>query len=184
MLFFFRRRCRRRVHARRKLAEGDAILHRGGSHALHVAHDRDRPQGCEIHGAFFEVNLDDTPTSKKDWQEEVRLEILLWHKKQARLVFRQRTDDWAQQLKVKYRRLIPSNPRRQWGSCSARNDIRLNWRLIMAAPELLDYVIVHELCHVTHKNHSKRFWNLVATMIPDWKARRLQLRALDPAADL
>lgn len=182
MLFFFRkRRIRRRIKtAPRKLAEGDAIRHRGGSYSLCLASDRARPQGCEISGAFFEVNLHEAEFN----HEDLRLEILLWQKKQARRIFRERMDFWAAQLGVKYRKLAPSNPRRQWGSCSARDDIRINWRLIMAPPELLDYVIVHELCHVTHKNHSRRFWNFVASVMPDWKSRRIELRKLDPAADL
>jgi predicted metal-dependent hydrolase len=129
---------------------------------------------------FFEVNLHDPPIAETARREEARLEILLWRKKQARRIFQERTDVWAARIGVKYRRLTPSNPRRQWGSCSAQNDIRINWRLVMAPPDLLDYVIVHELCHVTHKNHSKRFWNFVAVAMPDWKIRRKALHRLDP----
>jgi len=179
----FRRRRYRRVATPRKLKQGDTILHRGERLTLRISEDRNRLQGCETCAGFLDVNLPDANAGSAERGEEVRLEVALWQKREARLVFRERTDFWAEQLKVKYRRLTPSNPRRQWGSCSARDDIRINWRLIMTAPELLDYVVVHELCHVTHKNHSWRFWNMVATVMPDWKARRMQLRQLDPAAN-
>jgi len=149
---------------------------------LRIVSNPERPQGCNIEGLYFEVNLHKPALTDAARREEARLEILLWHKKQARKIFRERTDSWAAHMGVKYRRLTPSNPRRLWGSCSAQDDIRLNWRLIMASPGLLDYVIVHELSHVVHKNHSKRFWNLVASIMPDWKGRRHELRKLDPAA--
>jgi predicted metal-dependent hydrolase len=189
MLFLFRGRRRRMRLRRRRIwpaprlpAEGDAILHQGGIFKLRIISDLDRPQGCVIDGLFFDANLHDPVPGDNARREEARLEILLWHKKQARRIFQERVDFWAAHMGVKYRRLAPSNPRRQWGSCSAQNDIRLNWRLIMAPPALLDYVIVHELCHITHKNHSKRFWNAVARLMPDWKTRRKELHKLDPGA--
>jgi len=57
----------------------------------------------------------------------------------------------------------------KWGSCNHRGNISLNWKLICMAPELQDYVIVHELCHLVHLNHSQRFWNMVESEIPDRK---------------
>ncbi len=64
----------------------------------------------------------------------------------------------------------------RWGSCSSRNSVNLNTRLLLCPPEIRDYVIVHELCHIRHKNHSKDFWNLVGRYLPDWKERRKRLR--------
>lgn len=63
-----------------------------------------------------------------------------------------------------------------WGSCSPQGLISLNWRLILAPPEVLRYVIVHELCHCRHLNHSARFWRLVARQMPDYEAPRNWLR--------
>ncbi len=73
--------------------------------------------------------------------------------------------------RVGYRRA-----RSRWGSCSSRNALSLNTRLLICPPEIRDYVIVHELCHIQHKNHSKDFWNLVGRYLPDWKERRKRLR--------
>lgn len=70
-----------------------------------------------------------------------------------------------------------SSARRSWGSCNARKkSINLNWRLIMAPPETADYVIIHELCHLRHPNHSRAFWQEVERFMPDWKSHRKWLR--------
>lgn len=62
--------------------------------------------------------------------------------------------------------------RSRWGSCGPRGDINLNWILAFMPPEILEYVVFHELCHLRHRNHSEDFWSLVATRIPDWRRRR------------
>jgi len=64
----------------------------------------------------------------------------------------------------------------KWGSCSPKNLIRFNWRIIMAKTSVLDYIVVHELCHMEHKNHSKPFWNEVKTILPDYKTSKGWLR--------
>lgn len=64
----------------------------------------------------------------------------------------------------------------RWGSCSSRGTLSFNYRLIFAPPHVLDYVVVHELCHLTHMNHSKDFWNMVASYMPDYKVCKLWLR--------
>lgn len=66
--------------------------------------------------------------------------------------------------------------RSRWGSCGPRGDINLNWILAFMPPEILEYVVFHELCHLRHRNHSEAFWSLVATRIPDWRRRREWLK--------
>ena len=72
-------------------------------------------------------------------------------------------------FRVKYQK-------RRWGSCSADNVLRINFQLMMAPPEQLEYVIVHELCHVKEKNHSARFWKLVGELMPDYEVHRKSLK--------
>lgn len=62
-----------------------------------------------------------------------------------------------------------SNAQKRWGTCNFKNDIRINWRLIMAPAEVVDYVILHELVHTKIKNHSKRYWNEVQRLMPEYK---------------
>jgi len=69
-----------------------------------------------------------------------------------------------------------SNARTQWGVCMADGRIRLSWRLAHLAPELADYVVAHEVAHLVELNHSKRFWRLVETLYPDWRAARQRIR--------
>ena len=64
----------------------------------------------------------------------------------------------------------------RWGSCSGRGVISYNWRLILMPDTILDYVVVHELCHLIEMNHSKAFWNLVGTVLPDYQKRRAWLK--------
>lgn len=69
-----------------------------------------------------------------------------------------------------------SKARTRWGSCSSNGNIALNWRLAMAPPEILDYIIVHELVHLKHPNHSRAFWAEVGRILPDYKARKQWLK--------
>ena len=66
--------------------------------------------------------------------------------------------------------------RTRWGSCGARNDINLNWLLTFAPPKVLEYVVVHELCHIRHRDHSPRFWELVADHLPEYARERQWLK--------
>ena len=68
-----------------------------------------------------------------------------------------------------------SNARTQWGVCSEDGAIRLSWRLVHLDPALADYVVAHEVAHLVELNHSKRFWNLLAKLYPEWRAARHRL---------
>lgn len=68
-----------------------------------------------------------------------------------------------------------SNARSEWGSCNARGDIRLNWRLVQLPPALADYVVAHEVAHLLELNHSARFWTVVETLLPAYAAHRRAL---------
>jgi predicted metal-dependent hydrolase len=77
-------------------------------------------------------------------------------------------EEEALELDVAYSRIEIRDQRTRWGSCSSRGTLSFNWRLALAPFEVLDYVVVHELCHLREANHSQRFWRLVATRRPDW----------------
>lgn len=87
----------------------------------------------------------------------------------------------AQRLGVQFSGPRIADQKTLWGSCTAQGLISLSWRLVMAPPEVLRYVAVHELCHVRHHDHGERFWKLVARQMPDFETHRRWLRERGPA---
>jgi predicted metal-dependent hydrolase len=85
-------------------------------------------------------------------------------------------DEEAPALGVAYRRIEVRDQRTRWGSCSPGGTLSFNWRLVLAPLEVLDYVVVHELCHLREPNHSRSFWSLVESRRPGWREQRAWLR--------
>ena len=81
-------------------------------------------------------------------------------------------EEEAQQLGVAFTRIQIRDQRTRWGSCSTRGTLSFNWRLVLAPYDVLDYVVVHELCHLREPNHSRRFWALVESRRPGWRVHR------------
>lgn len=75
-----------------------------------------------------------------------------------------------------YKRITIRDQKTRWGSCSAKGTLSFNWRLMLAPPAILDYVVVHELCHLTHMDHSAAFWQAVETVYPDYRNARKWLK--------
>jgi predicted metal-dependent hydrolase len=97
-------------------------------------------------------------------------------RRDTRVLVAHRLAHFNQTYQLTWKRIFVRNQRRSWGSCSKVGNLNFNLRLALLAPELADYVIVHELCHRQHFNHSKEFWSLVAKTIPDYKERRRALK--------
>ena len=103
---------------------------------------------------------------------------------QARVTARQLVSTLAQEeaerIGVEYRRIRIAGQRTLWGSCSPRGTLSFNWRLVLAPLDVLDYVVVHELCHLRVPNHSRRFWALVERHRPHSRRQRDWLRDHGP----
>jgi predicted metal-dependent hydrolase len=99
-----------------------------------------------------------------------------WYRRQARKVFGERVRYYAVQYGFDYDKLRISSARTRWGSCSSRGVISFTWRLVLAPLEVVDYVVVHELAHLRVKNHSPDFWQVVESLLPDYKTRRKWLK--------
>lgn len=82
---------------------------------------------------------------------------------------RRQLDFYAPRLGVNFGRVAIRDQKTRWGSCSQKHNLNFNWKLIMAPPEALDYVVIHELCHLIEFNHSPRFWNLVKAQMPEYE---------------
>lgn len=109
-------------------------------------------------------------------EAQVRDAAQAWLMRQAEQVFSESLQRFAPRLGVQWKRLRLSSAGTRWGSASADGTIRLNWRLVHLKPEMIDYVVVHELSHLRHMDHSPQFWDVVASVMPDHHERRKALR--------
>jgi predicted metal-dependent hydrolase len=109
-------------------------------------------------------------------EDQIRDAVQSWLQRQARRVFEERCQFFAQRLGVSFRRLSLSSAQTRWGSASADGSIRLNWRLVHFAMPTIDYVVAHELAHLREMNHSPRFWDLVRSVMPDYEQARGHLK--------
>lgn len=94
----------------------------------------------------------------------------------AKRIFPERTAYFALRMAVDYGRITIREQKTRWGSCSSKGNLNFNWKLVLLAPELLDYVVVHELAHRREMNHSKDFWKIVEAELPDYRERRRRLK--------
>ena len=106
-----------------------------------------------------------------------RKEYLEW-KEEARALAYKRLRHFNAFYGFAYGSVSVKNQKTCWGSCSKKRNLNFNYKIIHLPPALTDYIIVHELCHLSELNHSPRFWNLVMHTIPDWKERRKVLKKL------
>jgi predicted metal-dependent hydrolase len=102
-------------------------------------------------------------------------EAYLKHKEDARAYITARVEYWNQYYDFHYGRIAIKDNARSWGSCSTLGNLNFSYLLRFLPPELADYVIVHELCHLREHNHGPRFWALVAQTTPDYRALRREL---------
>ncbi|HRS82618.1 MAG TPA: SprT family zinc-dependent metalloprotease [Smithellaceae bacterium] len=110
--------------------------------------------------------------------------LAAWYRQQARSYLTRRVDFYKQRLGLTPGGLRITSAEKRWGSCSEKNHLSFAFRLIMAPPQAVDYVVVHEMMHIREKNHSSKFWNLVLEVIPDYKMQRLWLREHQRDLDL
>ncbi|MCL2404061.1 MAG: M48 family metallopeptidase, partial [Defluviitaleaceae bacterium] len=100
------------------------------------------------------------------------------YKRLALIYFTERVGYYSKKMGVVPSAIKVNSAKTRWGSCSSKKSINFSWRLAMADDDVIDYVIVHELAHLTEMNHSSRFWAVVAGVLPDYNSRQTRLKAL------
>jgi hypothetical protein len=107
-----------------------------------------------------------------------------WYKSKAKEVFPNIVNPVIRRFRSVYNaapaKITVKSMKSRWGSCSSRGSVSLNSKLVQAPPRCIEYVMVHELCHLIHFNHSKDFYTLLAEIIPDWKERKKELKRILP----
>lgn len=161
-----RARGERQAAARITWAEGATLPFLGQPLTLQLG-----AQATGLTDAVLRLALPPTATAM-----QIRDAVQSWLQREARAYFLARCGHFAPQLGVQLTRLTLSSARTRWGSASADGSVRLNWRLAHLAPELIDYVVVHELAHLRELNHGPAFWALVASVLPDHPARQRALQ--------
>jgi predicted metal-dependent hydrolase len=107
---------------------------------------------------------------------QIRDTVQAWLMKEAQRIFMERLDHYAPRLAVRWRKLALSNAGTRWGTAHSDGTIRLNWRLVHFRMAVIDYVVAHELSHLRVMDHSPRFWDTVASVVPDYEHLRGQLK--------
>lgn len=98
--------------------------------------------------------------------------VVTWMKNEAAKLLNERVAKYAGLMGITYESVRLSEAKARWGSCSAKDNLNFAWRLIMCPIAVIDYVVVHELSHVTYKNHSPAFWARVKTVLPHYKEQQ------------
>lgn len=143
----------------RRFEPGETLPYLGEPHEIVT---EQRPSSSIVDGTIqlAEYHVDTTSIKRA-------LETL--YRRNARQTFERRADHYASEMDVEYEQIEIRNQRTRWGSCSTTGTLGLNWRLMMAPMEIIDYVVIHELAHLREPNHSDAFWSLVAEHDPKYE---------------
>ncbi|HHV72533.1 MAG TPA: M48 family metallopeptidase [Clostridia bacterium] len=159
----------------REFVNGEKFFYLGKEYALKVE-EKNLAQTEVIMG-------DDTITVhisqgllEESRKQLVKETLLQWYRQRFAKIAGERIKKYSRQIKVSPCKVVIRNQKTRWGSCSSKGNINLNWRLVMAPLEIIDYVIVHELCHLKIMNHSKDFWNLVESILPSYAESKKWLK--------
>ena len=104
--------------------------------------------------------------------EKLSKELKKWYKKQAFAYVSKRVEYYQNIIGVTVTDVSIKSRKSQWGSCDSNGNLTFSWRLVMARPDAIDYVVIHELCHRKHMDHSRDFWNQVQKYMPDFKSQK------------
>ena len=158
----------------RQFAEGETFLLMGKSYPLKIV-KRQRASLAFEQGIFLLA---------EKFRPLARDAFTRWYKQMAAILLPARIETLAKKHKLQPAKIRITSARTRWGSCSSTGTISLTWRLVMAPPEVIDYVIVHELAHLKIKNHSKSFWEAVESLLPDYKIHLAWLKKQGHTLDI
>jgi len=142
----------------KEFVNGEGFLYLGKSYKLKIVDDQEIPLKF-LNGFYLSRNA--LPEAKEVF--------IKWYKKKAYEKISQRVKWYSLKGGFKYNRVNITNAQKRWGSCSSKGNLNFSWKLIMAPLPVIDYVVIHELCHLEQRNHTKSFWNKVKILMPDYE---------------
>ncbi|MEK7309241.1 MAG: SprT family zinc-dependent metalloprotease [Planctomycetota bacterium] len=166
----------------KEFVTGEEFMYLGETYKLYVEPAQSTPRcptgirGAPLVSIGAPLLFDSAFHLAQDCQSRAEQEFIKWYKEQARAGITERVNLYSSQTGLRYKQIKISSARKRWGSCSRGGNLNFSWRLIMAPPAVIDYVVAHEVAHLEHKNHSRNFWNKVMALNPDYKQRRRWLR--------
>jgi predicted metal-dependent hydrolase len=156
---------RKEAIAAHRYVDGETFLYLGKEIPLRLLQDQ-RP--ALVMDGTFKLTRSAWPQAESVFEA--------WYKKQARAVLTERAEFFARKYRFNLGKIRITSARTRWGSCSAKQTLSFTWRLVMASLEVIDYVVVHELCHLRELNHSRSFWAQVESILPDYESHRKWLK--------
>ena len=133
-------------------------------------------------GRFFVLVPDALPPTNRNWH--IYPSFRDWYIAHGTPKVQQRVDLFAPKLGVTPTKIRLKEQQARWGSCTKQGELLINWKLMMAPMKIIDYVMVHEIAHLLQPNHNPDFWNLVASVLPDYQERKEWLRIHGPLLEL
>lgn len=173
-----RQEIRKMVNSQRKLYDTDRQI--GKSHSLVIQTDIGMQTVSTIGTTIFATTTSQENVISADFQQEIRQEVLKALRKEAKSYLPRRLRYLADQYDFSYEKTKLTHASSRWGSCSSSGTISLNIALMSLPFELIDYVLVHELCHTKFMDHSDSFWELVGQFDPSYKLHRKLLKQHTP----
>ena len=145
-------------HRPRELVSGESFPYLGRNYRLKVLEGHQ--VGVRLSGGYLRATV---RPNEQDAQRERRIQQYLqnWYRSRARERLSEKAIRYARQIRVTPAGISVRNFKSRWGSCNSRGNVVFNWNIIKAPHAIVDYVVIHELCHLIHSNHSKDFWRLV-----------------------
>ena len=177
----------------REFTEGSTFMYLGEEYPLHLIFNESKKNiTVELEelvnqlNIFFNIDINSENKLKKSKEfiintnsmdvEKIRVALEKWYREETLKIVTKRIDYYADNFKDKVTNIRVKEQKRRWASCTGKNAILFNWRISMARADVIDYIVVHEMCHMDHRNHSKYFWDRVEEIMPNYKEKHEWLK--------
>lgn len=160
----------------KEFVSGESFPYLGKYYRLKVVRSIQETEGkCRLVNGRLVVEVNGKSESENN-KAAIKKALIDWYLRHAEDKIGERVSRFARSIGKWPASIKIKNQEKRWGSCSPNGNIRFNWKIIMAPNSVMDYVIVHELCHLVHPHHSTYFWEKVQSLMPDYKKRRNWLK--------